>query len=646
LSTIITLQPRREPNKSYPLSPLARVSDRMPCPVCQKTDWCEIRADGAVHCMRVVSQTEATRGGGYWHNLPNKIASIRNKNSQHNATYPDKVDAGAILEPGAAEPDTLDKAYRILFRLLPVSPEHRDWLLAKGVEEHQLSNYASVLPAACDICQFAEVSQAAIDWGTIPGFYRNSRGELCSTLQASLLCAVQDAQGRIIGVQMRIESGDTKRYVWLSSASRGGPSSGSPAHVSVPKGFVDKDAAIWFTEGARKASIVTNRLGVIAVGMAGHSQIRSLFEVCRILVDDWGMDRAVVALDEDQDAGVASLVDASRQKLINYLRFLGLTVRVARWSADQAKGIDDLLLARRSPKLELCTGGIDSLTPSPPTPHVAALSTAIEAAMSIDASPIHKLALIDTYVAVGLPGEGSTSQQRYIGDCAARLGCSDKVAGTVYRELAASGLVERSEEWSTRDDGRPYRTLSFAPANLPQAGVSVSRASSRDRDALRKKQCVGCGASHFGHYCVNCGMHQEVEPVSTIPSTEETRPCSAESAAYTTISPETCPTTLFPIESHAADSANHGQSTNLVQPCPEEAGALECCMLAVQAQPRRQDELAALSGLDMGEVSEWLNGMLDLRKLHVLKGKGHGAPDTYAWGRKPDTRAMPLFGMA
>src|SRR5436305_1811244 len=50
--------------------PLRRVRRGRPCPVCAHTDWCEVRDDGAVHCMRVPSDTPARRQGGWWHHLP------------------------------------------------------------------------------------------------------------------------------------------------------------------------------------------------------------------------------------------------------------------------------------------------------------------------------------------------------------------------------------------------------------------------------------------------------------------------------------------------------------------------------------------------------------------------------------------------
>ncbi len=43
-----------------------RVSKSHPCPVCKKSDWCRVFADGWVECMRVQSDKPAKSGGWMW----------------------------------------------------------------------------------------------------------------------------------------------------------------------------------------------------------------------------------------------------------------------------------------------------------------------------------------------------------------------------------------------------------------------------------------------------------------------------------------------------------------------------------------------------------------------------------------------------
>src|ERR1035437_293289 len=53
---------------------LRRPTRREPCPICDHADWCELRSDGATHCMRIESAVPGTRGGGWWHNFPDRSA--------------------------------------------------------------------------------------------------------------------------------------------------------------------------------------------------------------------------------------------------------------------------------------------------------------------------------------------------------------------------------------------------------------------------------------------------------------------------------------------------------------------------------------------------------------------------------------------
>jgi len=46
----------------------SRVSPQAPCPICKKSDWCRVFADGWVECMRVQSE-RAAKSGGWMHRL-------------------------------------------------------------------------------------------------------------------------------------------------------------------------------------------------------------------------------------------------------------------------------------------------------------------------------------------------------------------------------------------------------------------------------------------------------------------------------------------------------------------------------------------------------------------------------------------------
>ena len=48
--------------------PFSRVSKALPCPVCNKPDWCRVFGDGWAECMRVRSERLA-KSGGWMHRI-------------------------------------------------------------------------------------------------------------------------------------------------------------------------------------------------------------------------------------------------------------------------------------------------------------------------------------------------------------------------------------------------------------------------------------------------------------------------------------------------------------------------------------------------------------------------------------------------
>src|SRR5690349_16188346 len=80
-----------------------RVSKRQPCPICHKSDFCEVSSDGqTVHCMRIASnQPLAFRQGGWLHHTglpynnataadlrPNGIQSLNTPTMESAITVP------------------------------------------------------------------------------------------------------------------------------------------------------------------------------------------------------------------------------------------------------------------------------------------------------------------------------------------------------------------------------------------------------------------------------------------------------------------------------------------------------------------------------------------------------------------------------
>jgi hypothetical protein len=174
----------------------------------------------------------------------------------------------------------------------------------------------------------------------IPGFYYHDKGYWTFTTGPGLIFPSLSPEGKIQGFQVRLDDpkGGSK-YVWFSSAGRpGGTSSGAPWHVSRPARV--KCRAVVITEGIRKADVISEYLGVITVGAAGVNNWQGIPQY----VEQLGMP-VVVAY--DMDILAKPPVFEAFRALVGSLKG---QVYVAAWDP-QYKGLDDLLVAGRKPKI-------------------------------------------------------------------------------------------------------------------------------------------------------------------------------------------------------------------------------------------------------------------------------------------------------
>src|SRR5262249_34706853 len=156
---------------------LRRVSRREPCPICSRTEWCEVRDDGAVHCMRVESPVPGTsRGGGWWHTLHDRSARPTTAPPAPNLTPP---------SPSVPRADvtTLDAVYRRMLELCLLSDQHRRYLQTCGLPDHELSGaYGTLASLHGPILAGLQQQFSREILFTVPGIYRKDDGGLALSL--------------------------------------------------------------------------------------------------------------------------------------------------------------------------------------------------------------------------------------------------------------------------------------------------------------------------------------------------------------------------------------------------------------------------------------------------------------------------------
>jgi len=160
-----------------------------------------------------------------------------------------------------------------------------------------------------------------------------------------------------------------QRYFWLSSANKkNGTGAGNPlpVHVSIPtkelefweKGKIRKASSVWITEGALKADIAAEHItkvyaekeleeiGSTILAIPGVNTWRSVIPLLKT------MDTKHINIAFDMDAMENPKVAFHLKQLALELKNNGFTANVVLWNPEDGKGIDDVLINRRSPTLK------------------------------------------------------------------------------------------------------------------------------------------------------------------------------------------------------------------------------------------------------------------------------------------------------
>jgi putative DNA primase/helicase len=323
------------------------VSRKQPCPVCHKTSWCRVSADGQTVACRRESQSGEERhysdGSLYYlHRLQGAFEAPKRTRKPQS---PQPVE----IPPAGVE--TLHAVYQALLDRLTLSEPHRLALGTRGLSPEQIERrgYRS-LPArrrALFLGRLVERFGAETLVG-VPGFFRDARGDLSLSSLPGLLVPVRNHESKIAALKVRPDKPlKDSKYLYLSSKSHNGPGPGAPAHV--PLGVSYPVRLVRLTEGELKADVATTLSGLPTISVAGVASWRSALSLLREL----GVETVRLAF--DADAEVNENVARSLWDCAGTLELHGFTLELERWDASKGKGIDDVLLSDPS-AIQVLTG--------------------------------------------------------------------------------------------------------------------------------------------------------------------------------------------------------------------------------------------------------------------------------------------------
>lgn len=311
------------------------------CPVCGKTHryHCSISDDETLAICKHTPSDKQAKDGRYIHRL-NDDAFISSKPRTANVPRETKD------ELTRADADHTHAVYTAMLERLTLAPAHADnFLDVRGLSDSTIAAnlYASVPDAESGQLLVASLAHD-FDLRGVPGFYRQDGWRL-NTKHAGFYVPCRDARGRIVGCQIRRDSNDQLKYVWLSSKGLPeGVTSGTPVHFAKPDLSKRTRRAI-ITEGILKADICAEMLDCCVIGFAGASSFPN--DVGAQLRES--LPRlAEVAIAYDADLHTKPEVKAALLRVRDALRRAGVRVRAWTWDVSEGKGFDDYLLARRA----------------------------------------------------------------------------------------------------------------------------------------------------------------------------------------------------------------------------------------------------------------------------------------------------------
>ena len=159
---------------------------------------------------------------------------------------------------------------------------------------------------------------------------------------------IRDAQGRIIGIQIRADKGNL-RYTWFSSSiadrqkgKMNGTSSGAPKDVVYPHQL--KNTTLFITEGKFKAVALAEQFGSVSISIQGVSSWRGIEALVADIEEEKDITFNHIIIAYDADLAYNEAVAKQTIGLGEALReTTEAQVHVALWDDHLGKGIDDLI---------------------------------------------------------------------------------------------------------------------------------------------------------------------------------------------------------------------------------------------------------------------------------------------------------------
>ena len=254
-----------------------------------------------------------------------------------------------------ADSNTLNEVYRQLMQYTTLKPEHEKYLLGRGLTKTEIimDEYFSI-PSFKEVRNFISSLKDPQILRYIPGFYEeNKRWKLA--FKNGIAIPIKDSSGKINAIQIRVtqNSSSSIRYFWLSAASKGGVSAGSPVDVIYPNPQDKKVKSVCITEGKFKSRFLS-RFGtsnnIASISVQGVASWKNA--VLEIQEMDKTEETKKVGILFDADMMTKTEVLMQIHKLSTELLKINKKVIIYLWKEEDGKGIDDIIANNKQKEIK------------------------------------------------------------------------------------------------------------------------------------------------------------------------------------------------------------------------------------------------------------------------------------------------------
>ena len=242
-----------------------------------------------------------------------------------------------IEEYPITDTDTRHATYSALLSLLSLATDHRDNLRNRGLTDEEIDALGYRTTPAFGGTNIAKQLQTAGCYlQGVPGFYRTETGEWTFVHdRRGILVPVRDPEGRIQGLQIRLDNVEKRKFRWVSSAERkDGCRAECCTHLS---GSVT--SLLVLTEGPMKADVIHALSGLTVLAVPGVNALSGLKPVLEELR---GRGLREIKTAFDMDFCINAHVQTGYQNLYRLLDELDLRYGTYLWDPAY-KGLDDYI---------------------------------------------------------------------------------------------------------------------------------------------------------------------------------------------------------------------------------------------------------------------------------------------------------------